>query len=418
MKKAQDTHDKIMRRCYTNHKGYEITTEGDAFQLAFKHPLDALAFALEAQLQFYDAEWPDGILKHPDGEDVPALKFRGLRVRFGIHHGLTTSRVHESTGKTVYRGEGVEIAKELEGMCHGGQILTSMETWKAVSGMAERFLGRPQVLDCGVHLLFEKKTPIRGHSGYKTTQHTRRIMQLVPSTLGFDFSEARGRREFTMEVDGKVGFEIKDSSSVNGRLFPPVTSKRQLTTCFLNAPYANGRVTICFVYTVGLGAKCYNRAESLRVLAKYIRKQLLAINPPGYECQEDNGCWMLAFDRMAHAVTFGLSLKASLGRAESVVGNVDLENMFKVGIVSGPFTSMEPHKTTGMADYFGPIVNRAARVCSNCSPSQVCIGIALSNGVTADPPDFGSTVNVSFEGTKKLKGITIDMAIFACRKNH
>eukprot|EP00584_Thalassiosira_punctigera_P027917 CAMPEP_0172576824 /NCGR_PEP_ID=MMETSP1067-20121228/137919_1 /TAXON_ID=265564 ORGANISM="Thalassiosira punctigera, Strain Tpunct2005C2" /NCGR_SAMPLE_ID=MMETSP1067 /ASSEMBLY_ACC=CAM_ASM_000444 /LENGTH=1016 /DNA_ID=CAMNT_0013369499 /DNA_START=288 /DNA_END=3335 /DNA_ORIENTATION=- len=405
MKKAQDIHDAIMRRCYTNHSGYEITTEGDAFQLAFKHPLDAFAFALQAQLRFYDADWPEGILKHPDGEDVQALKFKGLRVRFGIHHGSTNSRVHESTGKTVYTGEGVEIAKKLEGMCHGGQILTSMETWKAVSGMAERCLGRPQVLDCGVHLLSEKKIPIRGHSGYKTVQHTRRIMQLVPSGLEFDFSKARGRREFTSEVDGKVGFEIKDSSSVNGRLFPPVISKRQLTTCFLNAPYANGRVTICFVYTVGLGAKCYNRAESLRVLAKHIRKQLLGINPPGYECQEDNGCWMLAFDRMAHAVTFGLSLKDSLERAGSLLGNVDLENMFKVGIVSGSFTSMEPHKTTGMADYFGPIVNRAARVASNCSPGQVCIGIPLSGGLSADPPDFGSTVNVLFEGTKKLKGI-------------
>jgi class 3 adenylate cyclase len=383
--------------------------------LAFQHPVDALAFALQAQLKLYKADWPDGILKHPDGKDEPALKFRGFRVRFGIHHGPTNSQVHEMTGRTTYSGEGVKIAKSVEGMCHGGQILTTMETWKAVSGMAERYLGRPQILDCGEHLLFETKNPHPSGSGHTTTRYTRRIMQLVPSDLAFDFFEARGRRDVPSE-DGKMGFEIKDAASVSGRLFPPLTSKRQLTTCFLNAPYANGRVTICFVYTVGLEDNPDTKVHNLGVLAKYLRKQLLLLNPPGYECQEDKGCWMLAFDRMAHAVTFGLSLKSTLQRAEDLVGNVDRDNMFKVGILSGPFTSMGPHKTTGMADYFGPIVNRAARVASNCERGQVCVGIPLSNGVTADPPDFGPTINVRLLGIKKLKGITIDVAIFECSK--
>lgn len=213
-----------------------------------------------------------------------------------------------------------------------------------------------------------------------------------------------------------MGFEIKDSSSVSGRLFPPISSKRQLTTCFLNAPYANGRVTICFVYTVGLDDIPDNRAKNLPIVAKLVRKKMLTLNPPGYECQEDNGCWMLAFDRMAHAVTFGLQLKSVGNEAGDLVGTVDRDAMFKVGILSGAFTSMGPHKTTGMADYFGPIVNRSARVASYCEPGQVCVGIPLSNGVTADPPDFGPTINVQLHGIKKLKGITIDMAIFLCTK--
>lgn len=142
MKKALDIHDMIMRRCYTNHNGYEVLTEGDAFVLAFHHPVDALAFALEAQLKLYKANWPPAILKHDDAKDEPTLKFRGFRVRFGIHHGPTLTRVHETTKRTVYSGEGVMIAKAIEGMCHGGQILCSMETWMAVSGMAERYLGR------------------------------------------------------------------------------------------------------------------------------------------------------------------------------------------------------------------------------------------------------------------------------------
>jgi hypothetical protein len=62
------------------------------------------------------------------------------------------------TGRTVYSGKAVDIAKTVEGMCHGGQILTTMETWKAVSSMAEIYLGHPQVLDLGEHLLFETKS--------------------------------------------------------------------------------------------------------------------------------------------------------------------------------------------------------------------------------------------------------------------
>ena len=346
MKEAQDMHDIIMRQCYSDHKGYEITTEGDAFNLAFQHPVDALAFALQCQQKLFQADWPKGILDHKDGKDEPTLKFRGFRVRFGIHHGPTTSRVHENTGRIVYGGEGVKIAKAIEGMCHGGQILTSMETWKAVSGMAERYLGRPQILDCGEHLLFESKIANPDSDRYTTTRYARRIMQLVPTDLAFDFFEARGRRDVPNEEGGPAGYEIKDSSLVNGRLFPPLKSKRQLTTSFLNAPYANGRVTICFVYTVGLEDNPDNRVPNLKKLAKHLRKQLLVLNPPGYECQEDAGCWMLAFDRMAHAVTFGLNLKSSMSNID-LLGNVDYENMFKVGILTGPFTAMGPHKTTG-----------------------------------------------------------------------
>ena len=312
------------------------------------------------------------------------------------------------TGRIVYSGEGVKIAKAVEGMCHGGQILCTMETWKAVSGMAERYLGRPQILDCGEHLLFETRI------GNTTTRYQRRIMQLVPREFAYDFFEARGRKEVPAP-DGKNSLEVKDASLVNGRLFPPVISKKQLTTSFLNAPYANGRVTICFVYTIGLDKDSPQRAPNLKILAKYVRRQLLVLNPPGYECQEDNGCWMLAFHRMVNAVFFGLQLKAAVREgAEDLLGRVERENMFKVGILSGPFTSMGPHHTTGMADYFGPIVNRAARVASNCEPGEVCVGIPLTQGVTADAPDFGESVAVRLQGIKKLKGITVDMAMFSC----
>jgi hypothetical protein len=42
------------------------------------------------------------------------------------------------------------------------------------------------------------------------------------------------------------------------------------------------------------------------------------------------------------------------------------------------------------------------------------VRFVLENGATADPPDFGETVKVRLDGLKKLKGISVDTAIFSC----
>ena len=70
MKKATDLHDSIIRKCYADHGGYEISTEGDSFNLAFQHPADAIGFALKAQLALYKANWPEDILNHEDGKKM------------------------------------------------------------------------------------------------------------------------------------------------------------------------------------------------------------------------------------------------------------------------------------------------------------------------------------------------------------
>merc|ERR1719203_390913 len=180
MKKATDIHDSVIRKTYAEHGGYEITTEGDAFNLAFQHPADAIGFALKAQLNLYRAKWPEGILDNPDGCNNERKKMRGFRVRFGMHHGPTTNHKHKTTGRTVYQGEAVDVAKAIEKMSHGGQILTTVETWRAVSGMAEQFLGSPQVMDCGEHLLYDPKKADKkadGGGGAKKKVASKRIVQ-------------------------------------------------------------------------------------------------------------------------------------------------------------------------------------------------------------------------------------------------
>ena len=49
MGKAIATHDKLVRSLVAANHGYEVTTEGDAFTLAFHSSLDAVSFCFELQ---------------------------------------------------------------------------------------------------------------------------------------------------------------------------------------------------------------------------------------------------------------------------------------------------------------------------------------------------------------------------------
>jgi hypothetical protein len=273
--------------------------------------------------------------------------------------------------------------------------------------MAEQLLGSPQVMDCGEHLLWDpKKSDIAKKKASSKKVLSKRIVQLVPNSLSYDFFAARG------------GQEVKEGETpqkVCGRVFPPLLSHGQLSTSFLNAPYIGNKVAMVFVYTDKMEAITdRERKKNYKILAKYVRSHLMRLSPPGYECQEDKGSWMLAFDRIDNGINFGLDLKENVMKNAKLLGDVDKSQVFRVGIHWGPFLSMGPHTVTGHADYFGPIVNRAARVAAQCEPGQVCVGVPM--GTDEEPPDPGPTVEVDVLGVKQLKGISIEMAIFGCRK--
>lgn len=135
MQRAIDQHDLILRSLLTKHHGYEITTSGDSFQLAFHSIREAVEYCLEVQLQLLVVNWP----KELHGM-VPAtcrqhrrrystrLVFNGLRVRMGIHDaadsdGTLVCDVHAVTGKMTYVGASEVITREVGDMGAGGQIL-------------------------------------------------------------------------------------------------------------------------------------------------------------------------------------------------------------------------------------------------------------------------------------------------------
>ncbi|KAG3114976.1 hypothetical protein PI124_g5233 [Phytophthora idaei] len=134
MQRATEIHDNILRSCLMKYRGYEITTAGDAFQLAFHTTREAVEYCLDVQLQLLDAPWPNelhGLLPATKKQRAGRhLVFRGLRVRMGIHDavdsdGTLVLDVHAVTGKMIYTGASEVIANEIGDLGDGGQILVT-----------------------------------------------------------------------------------------------------------------------------------------------------------------------------------------------------------------------------------------------------------------------------------------------------
>ena len=76
-------HNLILRGVFAQHDGYELTTEGDAFFVAFSRAADAIAAAVSGQKALAEHQWPENIL---------------LSVRMGLHTGEPTSHRQQLHG--------------------------------------------------------------------------------------------------------------------------------------------------------------------------------------------------------------------------------------------------------------------------------------------------------------------------------
>jgi predicted ATPase/class 3 adenylate cyclase len=106
----------ILRHAMRKEGGEEVGTHGDEFFAAFQDPAKAIAFAVEAQRQLYDAEWPAGAT---------------VRVRMGVHTGKPVKTL---SPRLDFSGLDVHRAARIANAGHGGQILISKETWERIEG--------------------------------------------------------------------------------------------------------------------------------------------------------------------------------------------------------------------------------------------------------------------------------------------
>jgi predicted ATPase/class 3 adenylate cyclase len=97
-------HREIIRRACAQRNGTEVNTQGDSFFLAFPAVLDAIACALDTQVELRRHRWPDGV---------------ALSVRIAVHVGEALSSDEDYVGLEIHRAARIMAAG------HGGQVLLS-----------------------------------------------------------------------------------------------------------------------------------------------------------------------------------------------------------------------------------------------------------------------------------------------------
>jgi DNA-binding NarL/FixJ family response regulator/class 3 adenylate cyclase len=117
-------HRRLVRGAVEERAGYEIDSRGDEFFLAFAHPDDAVAAAIEIQQRHESHRWP-----------VECV----VRVRMGIHTGEPAVEEDDYVGIDVHR-----VAR-LCSAGHGGQVLLSQATIDAVEEIEVKDLGEHEL---------------------------------------------------------------------------------------------------------------------------------------------------------------------------------------------------------------------------------------------------------------------------------
>ena len=128
-------HQIILRAAIAKHDGYEVSTEGDAFFVAFARASDGLAAAADAQKELFAHTWPEN---------------GAVLVRMGLHTGEPICSSDNYTGLDVHRAARIGAA------AHGGQVLISAATKTLISNRLPDGIG---LRDLGEHRLKDLERP-------------------------------------------------------------------------------------------------------------------------------------------------------------------------------------------------------------------------------------------------------------------
>jgi predicted ATPase/class 3 adenylate cyclase len=152
-------HHRVVREAIGAGGGREVDTAGDSFFAVFPRAQGAVECALCVQLGLRGADWPGG--------EAP-------RVRMGIHTGSPEVRDGDFVGMDVHR------AARVMAVAHGGQVLVTDETRRAIDAGVE-------VRDLGYHRLKDLPEP----------EH---LFQVLGSGLQSEFPELRSLNRSNLPV--------------------------------------------------------------------------------------------------------------------------------------------------------------------------------------------------------------------------
>ncbi|KAG2444128.1 hypothetical protein HYH02_009068 [Chlamydomonas schloesseri] len=243
-----------------------------------------------------------------DGHDGQKRKlvFAGLRVRVGLHCGVTDARdiqYNAATARMTFGGEGLRIAKAVCDCASGGQVVMSGEVLfqiQVAGGLDQQASlgdGPRMMLDLGDHQLLENISPSYAPAVPGAYNHQRTALALMQQSVrpsapevteggGADMLLATHRSIHTAVEDKPAAVPVTrhllalTSPALLGRLLlmPPVRSAlHQYTPGFMDAPV--GETVTVVVFRVSNAASLLawstaTAAESMAILELYLRASL------------------------------------------------------------------------------------------------------------------------------------------------
>ncbi|KAG1658835.1 hypothetical protein FOA52_008260 [Chlamydomonas sp. UWO 241] len=333
------------------------------------------------------------------GNGQAVVVFRGLRVRVGMHSGVSKTDVERNTtaGRMFFTGMPLTLAKAVGDAGAGGMVLMTQDTFERLR--PDRALSDVLILCLGDHRTLKDDT-IGPVCLYQAIERT-----LVPRLVAFE--------------------ALRD------------VEKLQLSV--LDAPLGSN-VTVVFVNMVGMASlRAWSKDHAARALSVLVAlANRLICNAGGYIVElTSSGLCLAAFHEPASAVAWGLCLIEVLKHAEwdeellahelfeevlvlaSIPAGQPLPRgvpaahnvlfrgpRLKIGIDVG-HVQADVSPVTGRMTYRGKVMNRAARICGKASSGmQWCSTAVWDQVVSKCGEQLPSTGILGTDlGAFELKGI-------------
>lgn len=260
--------------------------------------------------------------------------------RVAMDYGYCDHAISATTEKFTYSGPPYDHCKAiLKSIQSGGQIVITNAVNKALLEIDDAFQDSHKV-SLGTHVLQNLEQPLE-------------LIQCLPQDLA--------ERELLPLISvSKISPDYYDAPSADvpaGMPIPPVTIiNTRMAEAVLKKVRSGSADRVMFLHDL--------------VLRKYLQEN------EGYECQSEKGNFMLAFPSPERACTWIISthlsfLKVDWSKEPKQVADAMVNMKISMGMDSGIVQGVEPHCDTGKADYFGDVVDVAARCCASAASGEV-----------------------------------------------
>lgn len=390
MSKSLLLHDEVLRSNLKKTEGMELMTEGDAFLVCFTDPQKAVDWCMGVQEDLMKVEWPTQLINNGMSSSsyvkVQGIEiFNGLRVRMGAHYaeaGVPKASLIGTTGL-------MKITRSVSDFAHGGQALFSNDLYAAVKDTMDR---TTDVAPIGSIANIDEDSMTE--DGPEKTDNTS-VVQLLPGSL------KKRLPEFVVMYEGN-----------EDQVRPPC-----------------GQIACVFTYCQDY--KALNETDPGLASQEILKVDNLlsdcAEDFNGYVCKGQTGKFFVAFEDIHAALTWASEIQMKLLKevpwdprlaqyTKNVLDPKNGETIFAglkvcVGINVGVPTMFNFNKTSAKMDYFGQVVNRAARVMALSAPGEIVLSKPAREAVSG-----AEEVKYTFEdiGFFALKGVTEEQQMFSC----